>query len=199
MRDYRRATATSKHRVAKPTTVVHESWCEPVAPAPTENVFSRVGTDVDVLTGRTAPRAGSRVLVYDAEGHIRGVALACLLDARGSTVDYVTPFAAAAQHLEPPNKTAAMRQLRRCAVRTYCDTLLTSDIHGALLRDVWTEDESPVKADYGLPVAVGFRVAVDDALVPANISSDVTVIGDAKAPRLLRNAISEGARVAAAL
>lgn len=185
----------------RPDAVVVATGSRTVVPPDFARSLGTAVTDVDVLAGRAEVPAGSRVLVYDAEGHIRGAALACLLSARDVAVDYVTPFPAVAHHLEPPNKSAVMRGLRRSTVRPRCDTLLVgAGRDKAVLRDVWTEDESPVPAGYDLCVIAGFRVAAAElrANLPAG-AGDVTVVGDAKAPRLLRNAISEGARAAAAL
>jgi len=190
------AATPERLRAERPDALVVATGSRAVVPPGLAAALGRAVTDVDVLAGRVEVPAGARVLVYDAEGHVRGAALACLLSERDAAVDYVTPFAAAAQHLEAPNKTAIMRRLRRSTVRPRCDTALVAADGAAVLRDVWTEDEAPLPAAYDLAVVVGYRVAVAD--LPAGIA-DLTVVGDAKAPRLLRNAISEGARAAAAL
>jgi hypothetical protein len=185
-------------RGERPDAVVVATGGAAVVPPDLGAALGSAVTDVDVLTCRAAAAPGARVLVYDAEGHMRGAALACLLDERGAAVDYVTPFPAPAHNLEPPNKTAVMRRLRRSGVRPRCDTTLATADGAPVLRDVWTEDETPLPATYDLPIVVGYRVAAPGVPLPPGLT-DVRVVGDAKAPRLLRNAISEGARAGAAL
>lgn len=169
-------------------------------PEDIRRAFPRAVTDHDVLADRVHLPTGGRVLVYDAEGHVRGPAVACMAS-ETSEVDYLTPFPAVGHNLEPPNKPATMRRLRatRTAVRT--DTQLVVDSAGqACTRDVWTEREEPLGQPYDLVVVVGFRQSdemANEAIVSSGFAGQVHRIGDARAPRLLRNAISEGVRTGA--
>ena len=181
----------------RPDTVVAATGGRDYLPAGLPESGHACATDVDVLAGRAAlPRDGGRLLVFDAEGHGRGVALACQADTAGAAVEYVTPFPAPAHNLEPPNKPAAMRGLRGSSVGVRVDTSLVTPDGGARLRDVWTEQDTDLPP-YDLVVVVGYRKA-DTALyeeVRRRLDCAAHPIGDAKAPRLMRNAISEGARI----
>lgn len=69
-------------------------------------------------------------------------------------------------------------------------------------RYVWTEDEQPLATEYDHVIVAGYRhanTALRDELSACAPELEIRDIGDASAPRLLRNAISEGARIGAAI
>lgn len=200
--DVRRGVEATPRELAglAPDVVVVATGCRDYVPPELAASLGACVTDVDVLTGSAELPETGRLLVYDAEGHGRGLAFAGDADDAGLTVDYLTPFPTPAHNVEPPNKPAAMRRLRRSSVSVRPDTALVGTPDGARLRDVWTEDESDV-GRYELVVVVGHRTS-DTRLhdeIAGTVDCEVVRIGDAKAPRLLRNAVSEGARTGASI
>lgn len=184
-----------------PQTVIMATGSHDFVPADIAAAVGHCVTDADVLTGRVTVLPRGRVMIYDAEGHIRGVSLACMLSQRDCAVDYVTPFATVAHNLEPSNKPAVMRRLRASSVAAHCDTIFLPTGGGtAHLSDLWTEETSELSAGRALVIVVGYRAAdtrVKDIIATTHPDCDVISVGDARAPRLLRNAISEGARAGA--
>lgn len=185
-----------------PDALIVATGCESFVPEDMAQGFGRAVTDVDVLDGRVELPVGARILVYDAEGHVRGPALACMA-AVSSHVDYVTPFPTVGHNLEAPNKPATMRRVRASSVMVHCDTQLFGEQEGLVYtRDVWTEEQRDISGRYDLAIVVGFRessTSLDGEILVAGFTGSMHRIGDAKAPRLLRNAISEGVRIGVTL
>ncbi|QUH02018.1 FAD-dependent oxidoreductase [Saccharopolyspora erythraea] len=159
-------------------------------------------TEFELFDGTAEPRAGARVLVYDAEGHRRGADAALLLAGRGVAVTLATPHESPLTHLEPPNRPELEQRLRASTTRVLPDQQLAGVGDGRLLlRDAWTEE--PIEAEaYQLVVFVGYRRPLGELhghLSATAPEMPVHVVGDAKAPRLLRNAISDGVRAGIAL
>ncbi len=68
------------------------------------------------------------------------------------------------------------------------------------LRNAWTDQVRTVN-DVDLIVFSGYRLAEDRLLAPfaERTGLEVHPVGDCRAPRMLRNAVSEGVRVGALL
>ena len=147
-------------------------------------------TDVDVLRGAHDPAA--RVVVYDAEGRQRGAMIAARLAEEGAAVTFAFPNDAPCEHLEPPNRPAIFRRLAQRGVSIRPHSTITPAMDGALaFRDGWTDEVSPVR-DCELAVFAGHREAV-------RWPGHGARIGDHRAPRLMRNAVSEATKAALAL
>lgn len=180
--------------------VVLATGARSVVPAVAGGLGCPAVTDVEVLAGEV--ELAGRVLVYDAEGHHRGGAIAAHIAELGASVDLVTSYGRAAEHLEPTNKPPLYRRLAAAAVTVVPDRRLAGTRAGHLLtQDVWLEEEH-VHEGYDLVIFTGFRepnTALFDVLAANEAAPDVVRVGDARAPRLLRNAVSEGERLGAAL
>ncbi len=144
-------------------------------------------TDVDVLHGRDGP--ATRVVVYDAEGRQRGAMIAARLAEAGASVILAFPNDAPCEHLEPPNRPAIFRRLARGGVTIRAHSTFAGAEGGApAFRDGWT-DELFAMRDCELAVFAGYREAV-------SWPGAGTPIGDHRAPRLMRNAVSEATKAA---
>ena len=158
----------------------------------------QVGTDVDVANGVLRFDAGSSVVVYDHEGRLRGPSIACAIAARGvARVDLVFPYEAPAENLEPPNKPAIFRHLAQTGVVCMPHHFLIEQQDGALRwRDSWS-DRIITMAGATHAIFAGYRTARDSlvhALLAARPGLELHQAGDCRAPRVLRNAVSEGVR-----
>lgn len=156
-------------------------------------------TDVDVYLGKLRIRKDERVIIYDAEGYHRGGNIAAFASVAGAQVELVTPFSAAAENLEASNKRGMYKQLHEHGVIISTRQQLLGVEAGCLqTQDVWTDSlQSIPQAD--LVVFVGYYrsdTSLYDQLLAKRSDAQVLLVGDARAPRLLRNAISEGARAA---
>ena len=162
-----------------------------------------IGTDVDVATGAVRIEPGASVLVYDYEGRLRGASVACMIAAMGAgRVELAFPHESACENLEPPNKPAIQRQLAEQQVVVKPHHYLVPPQAGAIrLRDSWS-DRIRVVADTDLVIVAGYRLAqtgTADRLRAANPKLEIHLAGDCRAPRLVRNAISEGVRAGMAV
>lgn len=161
---------------------------------------STTGTEYDVLTGAVEFEVGNRVLIYDAEGHNRGTHLALMADHQGTRVDLVTPFPSAAANLEPPNKPGLLSKLQESAVNVLPDWQIAGASQGQpRIRHAWNENDKQLN-EYDIAIFVGYRTSntsLYSRIVASANQMRPIVIGDSRAPRLLRHAISEGARAGA--
>lgn len=162
-----------------------------------------IATDVDVATGAVRVAPGASVLVYDYEGRLRGASVACLIASMGAgRVELTFPHESACENLEPPNKPAIQRRLADEQVVISPHHYLMHQEAGAIrLRDSWS-DRVRVVADVDLAIVAGYRLAqsgMADRLRAAHSELDIHLVGDCRAPRLLRNAISEGVRAGASV
>lgn len=164
-----------------------------VANAVTDVAF--IGIPADAVRGRT-------VVVYDLEGRLTGASAACLAARAGArSVELVVPQEAALEHLEPPNKPSIQRQLAALGVRVMPHHHLVAARDGtARVRDAWSGRERDLEDE--IVVSAGYRQARPDlsaTLTALRPGLDILLAGDCRAPRLLRNAVLEGARAGAAL
>lgn len=166
-------------------------------PTETNDFGARVVTDTDALLEKITIGADSRVVVYDAEGYHRGCDVATWASDRGASVELISPFVAPAHHLEGPNKRAMYRQLDRSRVEVVNNHRLHSSFAGGLMtREVWT-DALRRTEDMDTCIVVGFHessIGLYTQVRESFPSLETRLVGDALAPRLLRNAIYEGVR-----
>ncbi|WGW11667.1 NAD(P)-binding protein [Saxibacter everestensis] len=163
---------------------------------------SRLCTDVDVWTGQAVIPAEGRIIVFDSEGYGRGGRVANYLAAStAAEVILACPQTAPLENLELPNKPPILRGFARNDVDVLTDMELDERCTAAPeLRHRWSGMARSLD-DMDLVVFVGYREAQDEIFrglkCPASDGLEsgpfVEVIGDAKAPRLMRTAISEGA------
>lgn len=183
-----------------PDLIVIATGCRAYVPSYFNKIPGLAVTDTDVFDGSVAVPPGSKVLVYDAEGHVRGPAVAYMTATAGADVHYKTPQPSVASKVEPPNKPAIMRRVRVANISVQCDIEIAENENDVVCRDVWTEIETSAPDDYDIIIVVGYRASsIDICSGLQTLRGDFQLIGDAKAPRLLRNAISEGARLAASV
>jgi len=200
----RLGTAANREVVASlhPDALVVSTGSTSYLPDQARDLSCSTATDVDVIDGSVRVEAGSRVVVYDAEGYHRGGSVSVLAVEAGAHVELVTPFSVAAENLEPPNKRGMYRQLDAHQVRTSPSRRLIGGRGKNLLtQDVWTDSREEV-ADADLVIFVGYQRAdtrLYDELLAESADVEVHLVGDARAPRLLRNAISEGAHAGLAV
>lgn len=180
----------------EPDAIVVGTGSTSYLPDEARSLSCRVATDDQVLRGEVAVDARSRVVVYDAEGYHRGGNIAVFAAEAGARVELVTPFAGAAENLEAPNKRGMYRRLheRKISVSPR-QRLVGAQARCIQTQDIWTDARITV-ADADLVVFVGYyrsdTMLYEQLLAGADVK--IQLVGDARAPRLLRNAISEGAR-----
>jgi hypothetical protein len=107
------------------------------------------------------------------------------------------------ENLEPPNKPAIFRRLAEGGVICTASHILIDPGNMGLvrLRDIWTDRIRIVK-HVDVVVFTGYRVAetqLSEELRAARPELELHVVGDGRAPRMLRNAVTEGARAGAAV
>lgn len=170
---------------------------------PSEVAGSRalVATDVDVVTDTVRIEPGASVLVYDYESRLRGASVACLIAEGGAgRVELTFPHESSCENLEPPNKPAIQRRLAETQVKVSPHLYLVPQEAGSIrLRDSWSERVRTL-SDNDVVIIAGYRLArarVAERLASIRPHLEVHLAGDCRAPRLLRNAISEGARAGA--
>ena len=175
------------------------------SPIPPEGrgVETPVYTDVDVASGTATLAPQADVMVYDFEGRLSGASIAARLAASGTRrVELVFPHEAPCEILEPPNKPAMFRRLAATGVVCRPHHFLTEPRDGRIcFRDSWSDTVLPAPSGT-VVVFAGYREARCDlqrTLRDLRPGITVRLIGDCRAPRLLRNAVSEGARAGIAL
>ena len=167
--------------------VVRATGAETVLPPDLGALSVPVLTDVDVLRGAAV---SGPVIVHDAEGRQRGAAIAAILAERGHDVTLVVPNDAPCEHLEPPNRPALFRRLAAGGVRVVPHHSLVPGEARPTFRDAWSD--ALLRPEVGTAIFAAFRATVAPP-------GDGPRIGDCRAPRLLRNAVSEGTKAALAL
>lgn len=169
----------------------------------TENITAICNTDIDILENNTTIKNGESVLVYDRESKFRGASIANFAAREGaSQVELVTPFWSVCEDLDEMQKPEIYRLLAENGViRTANQRLIGTKNHNLLLADVWSEQERQVD-NIDRVVYVGYEKAEDhlyDQLKHISPELNVTLIGDAIAPRRLSAAIEEGVRTGSIL
>jgi 2,4-dienoyl-CoA reductase-like NADH-dependent reductase (Old Yellow Enzyme family)/thioredoxin reductase len=158
-----------------------------------------VSTDVQVLRGEVPVEPGSRVVVYDREGGIRGGSISLTVARKGAHVTLATPLQAPSQDLDPTQLPFIRTQQELLGVEILTEVrLLGLDRQRATFSNVWSDAETTLSADH--VVFVGFyRANSDLARRLRHLTSvgQVQSIGDCVAPRTLRDAVREGAMAGA--
>lgn len=159
-------------------------------------------TDTDVWMDPTLVPVGGDVVVIDAESYGRGGRIANhLAECGAKTVTLAVPTLSPLEFLEASNKPFLLRGFARNGIEVLTSWELNECAGDtAVIRHRWSEDVRAVDS-VDLVVFVGYTES-NDPLADFRRRGDPVpfhVIGDAKAPRLLRNAISEGALLAASL
>lgn len=178
--------------------VVLATGTETVSPSELEHSPVTVATDVDILKGCEVPAGTKKITVFDAQSYRRGAAIAVALAERNPLkVRLATPTLAPMEQLENPNKPPLLRRLTASGVE-----LMTSyelDLGSPTqLRHMWS-DFTEVLGEGDYLVTVGWTAppsTLDTELREIAPELQVHTVGDAVAPRRMRNAISEGARAA---
>lgn len=181
-----------------PDAIVVATGARQTIPAAFNGVLNcPVVTDADVLTGRAAVEPGARVLVYDFESYVRGPSIANILVEKDASVRLATPNGSVVEFLEPQSCPPMMKRLSCNGIEFLVDEDIVDVRAGVLrLRHRYSNTEWDL-GDCDLIVAVGQRESnteLSDRLRDVAPATELYVIGDAKAPRLLRHAISEGLR-----
>lgn len=159
-------------------------------------------TDTEVWSDPARIPLGGDVVVIDAESYGRGGRIANhLVESGAKTVTLAVPTLSPLEFLEASNKPFLLRAFARNGVEVLTSWELNECAgDAAVIRHRWSDEVRSVdSAD--LVVFVGYNESHNPLmnLHRHGHSSRFHVIGDAKAPRLLRNAISEGALLAASL
>ena len=163
-----------------------------------------VFTAADVLAGRVE-LAGSRVLLIDETGYTIGPKTADFLVRRGCSVEIVTQQYSLGETIGTTLRAALLERLLRAGVTITPMTAAVRIDPGAVrVRHVLTEAEREIPVDAVVVAAGGVG---NDALYNAFVARsaapgkrpDVHIVGDAAAPRHLRHAIAEGAKVGRSL
>ena len=160
-----------------------------------------VCTVEDVLLGRV--QTGGRCVVIDATGRVQAGLVADLLARQGRQVTVITPYHTLADNTEPSTKEPLFERLYQGGVTMMPDTTLRgveAQAGTASLRILvkneyagreWAiADVDTVVLSYGARAVDGLYQALRGR-VP-----ELTLVGDAMAPRLLHDAILEGTRAA---
>jgi hypothetical protein len=181
-----------------PEAVILATGARSGIPEEAKDVKVRCATDVDLLDGRVSVEPGSRVLVYDREGKIRGGSIANFAaEAGASKVELATPLFAVCEDLDEIQKPPMYRRLAKNGVVCIPNQILAGQRDGnLLLRDAWSDQERVIRG-CDLVVFVGYRVAASelfDSLSETEPGLELHLIGDAVAPRLLNDAVLEGVR-----
>jgi pyruvate/2-oxoglutarate dehydrogenase complex dihydrolipoamide dehydrogenase (E3) component len=163
-------------------------------------MFGTVSAAEVLETDRTAIDAGSRVVVLDTEGHRKGIGTAEWLAVRGHRVTLVALNGAPAAMLDGSKMgPLALRRIRDLGVSLVeGHALVRVEAGGVALRRTYDDTPLFVEADHVVTASV--HTPVDD-LVEAVRTAGVSVraIGDARAPRLVEDAIRDGYDYAATL
>ncbi|MFN0301286.1 MAG: FAD-dependent oxidoreductase [Burkholderiales bacterium] len=151
---------------------------------------------IDQLASDAPPR-WSRVIVLDRDLYFATGALAEWLATHGAEVHLVSYHPMIGHDLPAANLTRMLGRLDALGVTTYpAHDLIRIDKHAALLRHAYSEREKDLGAMDAVVVS-GLHHA-DDALAlalrAARPALDLRVVGDALAPRSIKDAVHEGDR-----
>jgi pyruvate/2-oxoglutarate dehydrogenase complex dihydrolipoamide dehydrogenase (E3) component len=160
---------------------------------------SNVCTVSDVLSGRVVPRG--RCVVLDETGYTPGSKTSDFLADAGHPVEIVTRQYSLGESIGTTLRAPLYERLvRKGVVITTLHAPVRVDPDGVRLRHVLTGTERTVPADT-VVFASGGRAddALYEAYVAVNGEERAYLVGDAFAPRHLRTAIADGARVGRAI
>ena len=187
-----------------PDAVIIATGSRTLLPPEARGLRAAAGTELDLIGGSLKVEPGQAVLVFDFEGRLRGPSIACTAASNGAArVELAFGHDIVCENLEPPNKPAVFRHLAQSDVICTASHVLvdpgnTGVVH---LRNIWT-DRIRVVEDVDVVIFTGYRVAetrLSEELRVAQPELELHVVGDGRAPRMLRNAVSEGARAGGAV
>ena len=184
----------------QPEVVIVATGAEPRRPAIPGANLPHVVTAADVLAGRA--QLGARCVILDETGYTPGPKVADALSLTGHQVEIVTPQYSLGEDIGTTLRAALMERLLRNGVTI---TVLTAPVaispESVTVEHVLTEAGRDIPADSVIVSSSGvgrdalyhaLRVQVEEQ----DISIELRLIGDAFAPRHLRHAMEDGARVA---
>ncbi|MGY1683223.1 FAD-dependent oxidoreductase [Geodermatophilus sp. SYSU D01176] len=149
----------------------------------------------EVIVAPPVPRGSGAVTIVDAEGGFTAPTAAEALVGAGWTVRIITDLAYVAATVDPTQVWFVRRRLKKAGVDLQGRVELVRDREGWGLLDLESDDRRAVAAP-DLIVLAGHRTARDDlfrTLVEALPRTPIRRVGDALAPRSLRDAVAEGA------
>ena len=194
------AEATAEDVLAlDPDAVVLATGSVAVLPPEANSLRAQCATDVDLLDGKVTVEPGARVLVYDAEGKIRGASAANLTaEAGASRVELATPLFAVCEDLDVTQRPNIYRRMAKNGVVLSPNQALADrrNGEGLVLKDAFSDEERVVR-DADLILFVGYQASVDglgESLSEARPALEVHLVGDGVAPRRLADAVREGVR-----
>ncbi|TDD82854.1 FAD-dependent oxidoreductase [Actinomadura rubrisoli] len=174
---------------------------EPIPGA--DAALANVATPEQLLDGKALP--GKRVVVYDCEGDLTGIALAQWLQQRDYTVEIVTPFGQVAGQADQDNVGPALRaEVIAAGGSLSAATLLVRVCPGHVVLEGEAGVRRSVPAD-GVVLVIRresddelYRelAAVDPARLRANGIGEIHRIGDCVAPASVADTVFDAHRVA---
>lgn len=173
----------------------------PPASLAIEGVTVPVHAAIRVIEQRDTPsmQALRRVLLLDRDGYFATYAVAEMLAARGVAVQLVTYHTTVGHDLPLTNLTQVLGRLDRLGVELFAaHDLVHANQDELRLRHVYSHREKRLPAVQAIVVSGGHRAndALGVALQSMQLQARVEIIGDALAPRAIKDAIHEGHRLA---
>jgi 2,4-dienoyl-CoA reductase-like NADH-dependent reductase (Old Yellow Enzyme family) len=155
---------------------------------------------VDVIEQRAKGTLPSwrRVAVIDRDGYFATYAVTEMLAEAGIDVTFVTFQMSIGHDLPAANLTGVLGRLDALGVAFYCaHELARADREALRLRHAYARREKRLPAVDAIVVAGGHRAAdaLFHALERVNVAATIALVGDAVAPRAIKDAIYEGHRI----
>jgi 2,4-dienoyl-CoA reductase-like NADH-dependent reductase (Old Yellow Enzyme family)/thioredoxin reductase len=198
----RLATEATVERVLadRPDAVIVATGAVPRRPDLPGADLAGVVTVEDVLSGAVA--AGGRSVVIDGTGRIQAGLAADYLAREGRRVTLLTPYHTVADNTEGSTKEPLLERLYRGDVEMLVDLTPTAIEAGAggclVVRAVNEYSDRPLTLDGVDTVVLAYGGRAVDGLYHAlrGRVAELSLVGDALAPRLLHDALLEGTRAA---
>ena len=149
----------------------------------------------EVIVAPPVPHGAGAVTIVDPEGGFTAPTAAEALVGAGWTVRIISDLPYVAAKVDPTQVWFVRRRLKKAGVELQGEVELIRDPEGWGLLDLESDDRRAIAAP-DLIVVAGARTARDDlyrTLVEALPRTPVHRVGDALAPRTLRDAVAEGA------
>lgn len=149
-----------------------------------------------------AVHALKRAVLLDRDGYFATYAVAEMLAARGATVQLVSYHATVGHDLPLTNLTQTLGRLDRFGVELFAaHDLVRANSEELVLRHVYSKREKRLAPVDAVVVSGGHRAndAIGVALKALGTRVQVEIIGDALAPRAIKDAIHEGHRLGRSL
>lgn len=180
----------------EPDEIIVATGAQTTLPPEALPLGDRALRDVDLLRSQGRKSGLGVVAVYDVEGRLRGARSAILAKELGAKkVVLINPQDIACENLEPPNRPVLYRELDRHGIEIKSHNFtIDQDGDGIRIEDSWSGKVERITCDH--VIFAGFRQS-DNGLYNELFAagySNLHLVGDCRAPRLLRNAISEGTR-----